>query len=212
MNFSTDVDLVRLEPNVFGEVVMMSQQRLRVTDGAMSGTTMTSAGANFVAAGVDAGSVVLVGGVAYEVVSRTDANTLVVSLPRVSDEDPAVVGLSGTGLEVVHRTFALQAAIVRGLLLRLAGIDEDGPEGGLTGESVVSGGVMSRLEAMGTLELVYWAAAAVVGENEGVRAKAERWRKAFNETLRGATVWIDRDGDGVGDERLSLGTVRLSRV
>jgi len=212
MNFSTDRDLLIIEPNVFSDVPLAAQQRVKVVDGVIAGTILTSISADFTAAQVDSGGVVLVAGVAHEVISRTDANTLVISLPRGSSADPAIPSGDGSGLEIVVRSYAPQASVVHDALMRLIGIDLDDPENKLTEDSIVSAGVIARLEALGTLERVYSAAAALVGDNEEIRRKARGYCSRFKSACRGATVLLDLDGDGFADVRRSLGVVWFSRV
>lgn len=212
MNFSSDRDLLAIEPAVFEDVPFTAQKRLHVTDASVSGVTLTSASADFEAAGIDAGSVTMIGGVAHEVLSRTDANTLEVSLPRTRVTDAGIPGGDGTGLEVVVRTFGPQAELVHDGLLRLMSIDPDDPKSELTESSVLSVGLMARIEALGTLELVYAGAASLVGDNDTLLMKAGEYRRRFRQACAGATVSLDIDGDGVADQRLPLGTVRFTRV
>lgn len=212
MNFSTDRDLLAIEPAVFEDVPFAAQQRLRVTDASMTGTTLTSVSADFVSAQAEAGSVVLVNGVAHEVLVRTDANTLTVSLPRTATTDPAIPGGDGTAMDVALRTFALQAELVHDGLLRLMGIDSDDPDAELTGAAVLSLSLMARLEAMGTLERVYSGAASLVGDNDTLLMKAGEYRRRFRQACAGATVLLDTDGDGLPDRRLPLGTICFTRV
>ena len=212
MNFSTDRDLLAWEPEVFRDVPFAGQERERVDDGELTGTTLTSVSADFEAAGVEAGSVVLVDRVAYEVLSRDDAQTLTVSRPRARLTDDAIAGADGEDLPVVVRTFSPQAALVCDGLLRLLGIDPDDEGVGLTADAVVSLSVMARLEALGTLERVYSGAVALTGENEGLRLKAEAYRRRFREAVAQASVLVDVDGDGYADERRHLGLVRLARA
>lgn len=212
MNFSTDRDLLVLEPNLFWDVPMLSQQRVRVTDGVVSGTTLTSVTADFVGAQVDVGGVVMIGQVPHEVLGRTDAHTLTVSLLRDGPEDAAIPPQAGTGFEVVVRTFSPQAALVHDVLLRLVGIESDDPGTRVGEEAVLSQGVMANLEALGTLERVYSAARALVGDNGSVAAKAEEYRRRFHAACRAALVLLDLDGDGYADVRRELGVVCFSRV
>lgn len=212
MNFSTDRDLLAIEPAVFEDVPFAAQERLRVTDASMTGTTLTSVSADFVSAQVEAGSVVLVNGVAHEVLVRTDANTLTVSLPRTATTDPAIPGGDGTAMDVTLRTFAPQAELVHDGLLRLMGIDPDDPDAELTGAAVLSLSLMARLEALGTLERVYSGAASLVGDNDTLLMKAGEYRRRFRQTCIGATVLLDTDGDGLPDRRLPLGTIHFTRV
>lgn len=212
MNFSTDRDLLAIEPAVFEDVPFAAQKRLQVADASVSGTTLTSAGADFVAARVDAGSVVLVAGLAFEVLSRTDANTLEVSLPRTHNTDPGVPGGDGADLELIARTFAPQAELVHDGLLRLIGIDPEDADAELTQASILSVALMARIEALGTLELVYAGAASLLGDNDTLLMKAGEYRRRFRQACAGAVVSLDTDGDGLADQRLPLGTTRFTRA
>lgn len=215
MNFSSDRDLLAVEPNVFRDVLMSSQQRVRVSDGAINGTVLSSDTADFAAAGVEGGWVVLINGVACEVIGRIDSHSLQVSLLRGRGELAAIPPgdlSSGGELEVVVRTFGQQASLVHDLLLRLAGVEGDEQAGGLTEQAIVSQEVMKQLEVLGTLELVYWGAAAFVGENSGVRQKAELYRRRFNEALRGAAAeQAAQKAATSGDRRDLLRYLRLRR-
>ncbi len=77
------------------------------------------------------------------------------------------------------RTFDLQASLVHDSLLRLIGIEPDDPDNELTEDSVVSLGLMHRLEALGTLERIYSSAFALVGDNAALREKAREYRRRF---------------------------------
>lgn len=212
MNFSTDRDLLAIEPAVFEDVPFAAQKRLQVADASISGTTVTSASADFVSAQVDAGSVVLIAGLAFEVVSRTDANTIEVSLPRTHKTDPGIPGGDGAGLELIARTFAPQAELVHDSLLRLIGIDPEDADAELTESAVLSVALMARIEALGTLELVYAGAASLLGDNDTLLMKAGEYRRRFRQACAGAVVSLDTDGDGLADQRLPLGTTRFTRV
>ena len=48
--FSNDVDILKYEPVLFGELHWPSQVRASGTGAALSGTTLTAAGADFIAA------------------------------------------------------------------------------------------------------------------------------------------------------------------
>ncbi len=217
MNFSTDRDLLLIDPHVFRDVPMMSQQRLKVTDASLTATTLTSPTADFQAAQIDTGCVVLLQDTdtPVEVVATTNATTLEVSLPRQDPNAAAIppsLSTPSTDLTVVARTFAPQAAVVHAMLLRLAGIDEDDNPQELTADAIVSRSVMAHLEALGTLELVYAAAATINGENKQVAAKAERFRQRFNQAVREAAILVDLNGDGLADDQRRFGIINLQRV
>jgi len=212
MNFSTDRDLLVIEPNVFRDVPLVGQQRLKVADGIITGTVLTSMSADFVGAQADAGGVVLIDGVPHEIINRVDANTLTVSLPRVGIADPVIPSGDDVGLEVIIRSYAPQAALVHDVLLRLIGVDPDDPNSDVTEDAVVSQDLMARLEALGTLERVYSASVVLVGDNQEAKKKAEDFGRRFNAACRASTVLLDTDGDGYADVRRGLGVIWYSRV
>lgn len=215
MNFSTDRDLLAIEPEVFIDAPLVSQQRVNVSDAILSGTSLSSVSADFNAAQVSAGSVVLVGRTPLEVVTVNDANTLTVSLLREQASGAAIpaAGLDGVDLELRHRTFTPQAGILHDMLLRLVGIDPDDPAGdALNEDAVVSLSLMSRLEALGTLELVYSSASALDVKDTPLHRKAEYYRRQFAKARENSTVLLDTNGDGMPEERRSLGVIRMSRA
>lgn len=218
MNFSTDRDLIVLEPAVFDEAPFAAQQRVYVNDAVVSGTTLTSTSADFVEAQVEPGCVVLIAGIAHEVLMRVDAQTLTVSLPRTRLSDPAIPGpgeAQGSELEVIGRTFAPQARVVHDCLLHRLGITPDGetdPNATLAEDDIVSLSVMARLESLATLERIYASAATVTADDVTLRHKASEYRRRFTESLRRAVILIDTNGDGHADVRWRLGDLRLTRV
>jgi len=212
MSFATDRDLLMYEPSVFHDVPLASQQRVRVTDATVSGTALTSSSADFEAAGVGVGGVVLVNGIAHEVVSRTDANTLSVSLPRESTDDEAIAPPAGTAMEAVCRTFAPQIAAVGLELLTALGIDPDDADSSVTEDDILSLSTMVQLEALGTLACIYRGTIAISGDNAGVRAKAEDYERRFGQACRAVNVRIEVNSQTQGTVRKSAGHPCLRRI
>jgi hypothetical protein len=213
MNFSTDRDLLALEPQLFHDIAWLGQQRVNVTDATLVGTTLTSTEADFISAKVEAGSVVLIDDLAHEVIGRIDADTLEVSLLRARLGDPAIPGPEVGPATAVVRSFEPQAASVHDGLLRLLGINPDSTEvDTLTEDAVVSLTAMARLESLGTLERIYSAAATLTTDHELLTLKANEYRRRFRSALNAAVVHLDTDGDGFADQRVRPGQVRLVRV
>jgi hypothetical protein len=205
--FSTDADLLAYEPGVFGEVVFAGQRTVRVVDGVVSGATIASE-----TGGLDVlvpGDVLLVIASASERVAAGVAAVVDGNEVELTGE---VVGLSRSdGLVVEGRTFEPQRAVVHEELMRSLGIDVDDPSEEMDEMSVVSAGVVKRLEVLGTLAMVYGSAAALGGENAGVEEKASAWKRRFGEALVGARVLMDADGDGRADTVRTPGIGRLVR-
>ena len=214
MNFSTDRDLLAMEPTLFHDVPWAGQERLAIDDAVVTDTTVASA-ADFAAAGIETGSVVLIAQRAHEVLARPDAHRLTVSLLRAQLSDPPLAGphADGQPQPLLARTFAPQAALVQDSLLRLLHIDPDDTRPDAPREdAIVSLSVMSRLETLGTLERIFSGAAALTGDNQTLLYKAGEYRRRFRRAAAQATVLPDTDGDGLADQRRHLGVARLHRV
>ena len=212
MPFSTDRDLLLAEPNLFSEVLFASQKRLEVSDGVTTGTTLTSANADFAAAQVGAGDVVLIGGQACEVIARVDSHTLTVSRPRKLLGDTPIPPPAGTGLAVVVRTFQPQSQLVHDVLLMRLGVNAGTAEADLFESQVVSLSLMRKLEILGTLAHVYTAAIALGADNDVPREKAAMHKANFEAAARFARVQMDLDNDGEVDAIRDLALIDLKRV
>lgn len=212
MNFSTDRDLLLCEPTLFNDLPWVSQQRLSVTDGEVTGTTLVSAAADFEAAQVDVGSVLLLGKTPVEVMERIDTMTLTVSLPRTRTSDPALPPGDVSSAAIIVRTFAPQADLVCSSLLRMLGLDAGNPDKPLDADAVVSLSLMARLETLGTLERVFSSAAALTGDNDTLLFKAAEYRRRLLDAAARCPVQIDTTGDGLPDEKRYLGVGRLTRI
>ncbi len=213
MNFSTDRDLLALEPSLFDEALFAGRKRLEVSDGAITGVTLTSATADFESARIDAGDVILVADAPCEVIARNSATSLTISQLRDNVGDDPIPPGNGSSLAVVHRTFAPQASLVHDELLRLLGIDAEG-HGDPAEDAIVSMSVMRDLEALLTLARLYEAAITVSGEAsfDLLRTKAAGYRARFREAARSSVIHLDLDGDGHADAVRDLRSIGLVRV
>lgn len=209
--FSTDRDLLAYEPSVFVDAAAVALERCRATDGIISGTTLSSATSDFAAQGVEPSSVIVVAETPIEVISRTDAHTLVVSKRRPSRADTPTPPTAGMGLEIVVRSFAPQATLVHDALLTMLGIDPDEPDGTFNENMIVSLSVMARLESLGTLERIYTGAVALAGDDGELWKKATEYHRRFGAACRAARIRLDTDGDGRADFTLELGLLRFYR-
>ena len=212
MNFSTDRDLLAYEPTLFHDLPWAGQQRLKVTDGQLNGTTLTSAGADFEAARIEVGGVVLIDLIPHEVITRNSPTELTVSLMRARLTDDPIPGNDGSELTVIGRTFSPQASLVHDALLHMLGLEPDDPQAEIGEQAIISETTLARLETLGTLEQLFSSAAALTGDNRELRNRADQYRRQFHHALSRATVLLDIDGDGRVDERRHFATPRLTRV
>ncbi|MDP1663408.1 MAG: hypothetical protein Q8L55_15970 [Phycisphaerales bacterium] len=216
--FATDIDLLVIEPSLFAEVGW-SGQRTVAAAGTLSGTTLTLASADLVAAGVEAGCVVLMNGVPLEVVSRTSATVLSVSLVRWGRTGPAIppVGLTSGACEVY--TFRPQTALAHRVVLRLLGLSEatpvptvSGSDGTALGESaMVNSADAAMFEALVALHTIYASAGALAPAGSGLATKAEQYRRRAGAERARLSALIDTNGDGLADATRRPGVMPLIR-
>src|SRR5262245_23969953 len=120
--FTTDRDLLVLEPNVFRDAGWVGQ-RLLSTTGSVSGTTMTLVSGSFATAGIQPGHVLIYDAMAIEVISVTSATVATVSLLRAKLSDPSIPPPALGVKPVACWTFRPQIALVHAQVLRMLGID-----------------------------------------------------------------------------------------
>lgn len=210
--FAKDRDLLVLEPRLFLEIGFLSQILGGGTCTIDAGV-MTATGFDFVARGVEAGHVLVVGEVSFEIVEVLSANQARVSYvqgdPASAEIPPADIAVSTT---MSVRTFSPQLAEVGSLLLVLAGAGARLGEGVPAASSVSNGESLRRVTALGALQRIYAAASTLVAEDHPYVRKADSYRRAFDAERSSAVVELDLDGDGIADVRRRLSGVRFVRV
>ncbi len=194
--FALDRDLLALEPNLFRDAAWAGQRVVSgVGDVAGETLTLLTQDVDFEGAGVGAGHVVVVSETVYEVVERLSATEARVSRLRPGRGGAVVAPTPVTNKGVAVVTFGPQIAVVHAQVLRLLGLGGDGP----AEEAVTNPEDLVALEALGTLHLVYAAAAALAQRDSGLRARAEYYEERFMRERQGVGARVDLNGDGVPD-------------
>lgn len=214
MSFANDRRLLVLEPNLFRDVEFASALLASGTDGVLSGTAFTSASADFEAAGVNTGHVISLNNRGVEVVERVSATELTVSLVRARVEDDPLPPPEGVAIVYTVRSFAPQIETVHRQVMRMAGIEpdaSDAAEGEATVASVLNTDEVGLVEALGSLEMIFAAAASILADEPYLRLRAASYRERFASARQRARVRLDLDGDGVADVVRSLSVVQFVR-
>lgn len=210
--FASDRDLLVLEPGLFTEVVWPGQKLFESSFGVVNTARdeLSVAGGNFDGQDVGAGSVVVVSGVAVEVVERLSATALSVSILRAGSGGPVVpLSFSGSNLSVRIMTFRQQIASVHAALMERLGIAPGESEDSADEGDVVNGASFVLAESLGALALIYASASALVDAQSVTWAKAAMYRERFARERERLRADLDLDGDGVIDatRRVSVRTM-----
>lgn len=218
VRFSQDVDLLKWEPVMFSELALASQTLCQGTDGAISGTTFTSAGADFSASAVGTGHVVYLRSAdltidgCYEVVSIDSATQLTVSIVRQAIDDSAVAPPAGSGLTWRISTFDPQAEEAGYSLLEYFGINAESGGVGINVDDILDNRALRQASVFAVLAAVFAGTAAGEDDSRGLWEKSQRYQKLFGGARDKARVGIDTNSDNIAEQYLSGGVVRLRRM
>lgn len=214
MALALDRDLLTFEPDLFRDAGWAGQRLVSGT-GTISGTTLslTAYDVNLEDAGVAGGHVAVVDGVPCEVVGVSTGTTATVSRLRASPADPPITPSPVTGRPVTIATMRPQIAAIERQVLRMLGIEPSATPGpGVLGvASITNPEALRRLTALGTLHLVFAAAAALTPPESPHWVRAELYRARFARERHAVAALIDADGDGVPDSTRRLNVMQLLR-
>ena len=216
VSFSNDVDILKYEPVLLGELHLSGQVLAAGTGGALSGTTFTASGADFVSAQVSAGGVVylqtadgLLDG-AYEIVSVDSATQLSVSVIRSDSDDASVAPPSATGISYRVSTFGPQASEVGFRLTEHFGIKPGNPTSIYDAEDVLDTDVLKRASVFAVISTVY-ATLASKAKDDNFWKKSLHYKRLFERARERCRLSIDVGSDGVADVTRVGASVRLVR-
>jgi hypothetical protein len=210
MPFITDIDLLRLEPALFTQAAGQDTLLLSAGDGVISGSTLSSAGSDFAAAGIDEGHVILAGAEALEVDERSSATALLVSRPRKDSTHSRIAPAAGTGLAITVRTFA--RAIGRAQAAMLAALGR-GSEDELIEESmIVNDDAVAAWLAQQVAAQILAAASAAEPADAALSAMAAFHQRQARSATHRAVIELDLDGDGEMDAVRRLDSVAFVRT
>ncbi len=216
VSFSSDVDILKYEPVLFGELHLSGQVLAAGTGGTLSGTTFTASGADFVSAQVSAGGVVYMhtadGSLdgAYEIVSLDSSTQLSVSVIRSDSDDAAIAPPSATGISYRVSTFVPQAGEVGFRLTEHFGIKPGNPASIYGADDVLDTDVLKRASVFGVISSVY-AMLASKAKDENFWKKSLHSQKLFERATERCRLSIDIGSDGVADVTRVGAFVRLVR-
>ncbi len=213
--FAKDRDLLVLEPYLFRDMAWVGQRlvlgQASVTAGELK---FSAADADLQALGLGEGHVVVVSGLALEVLGVVGPERASVSRLRPSAADAAIPAPELPEGETFIATFAPQIAMAHRQVLRMAGIEPDAPAPveGRPGEQVITNaGALAALECYGALAIIFNAAATASGALSSASRKADLYERLFRRERERAVVELDLDGDGAPDATRRINVVQFLR-
>lgn len=214
--FSNDVDILKCEPALFGELHWPSQVRATGTGAILNGTTLTAGDRDFVAAEVKAGGVICLRSAegrldgAYEIVSVDSATQLTVSVVRADAADPAVAPPAADEISYRVSTFEPQASDVAFQLTEYFGIRPGDPTSAIGVEDLLDTEGLRRASVFKVISAAYgaWSNAA---DGECFHRKSLLYQERFEKARQRCHLTVDLGNDGVADVTRVGGAIRLVR-
>ena len=208
-----DRDLLVVEPTLFIDAAMVATTLLSTADGAVSGTVLTSAAADFESAGIGPGHVVrlIAFGSAAEIIERSDATSLEVSLPRADVDDDMIPPGDGEDLAISVPTFARIIAQAQHWALAALGLESEHPTQPLDESAIINPAPVRSLIALRTIMMAFEQAAALLPDDLSLEARADLYRRRAAAAARQVAALIDADGDGIPDATRRIDTIAFVR-
>ena len=216
ISFSHDVDILKYEPILFGELHLPWQVLASGTGGTLSGTTFTASGADFVIAQLSAGGVAYLHSAdgsldgAYEIVSVDSATQLTISVVRSDSSDAAVAPPSASDITYRISTFGPQANEVAFQLTEYFGISPGNPASDIAVEDILDTSVLRLASVFSVISNVY-AMLASKAKDENYWSKSLYYQKLSARARGRCRLSIDTGSDGVADVTKLGASGRLMR-
>lgn len=216
VSFSNDVDILKYEPILFGELHLPGQVLTAGTCGTLTGTTFTANGADFVSAQVSAGTVIYLQSSdgtldgAFEIVAVDSATQLTISIIRADSDDGLIAPPSATDITYRISTFKPQASEAAFQLTEYFSIKPGNPASVYDVQDVLDTDVLKTASVFAVISTVY-AMLASKAEDENFWTKSLYYKTLFEKARERCRLSIDIGSDEVADITRIGSSIRLVR-
>ena len=203
-SFSNDADILKYEPILFGELHLPWQVLAAGTGAALSVTTLTASGVDFIGAQISAGGVAYLQSVdgslagAYEIVSVDSPTQLGISVIRSDSTGPAVAPTPATDISYRIGTFGPQTNEVGFQLTEYFGIGPGNPASDIDVEDILDTNVLRQASVFAVISNVY-AMLAGKAKDENFWRKSLHYQKLSSRARGRCRLSIDTGSDGFAD-------------
>jgi hypothetical protein len=212
MPLINDRDLLLLEPQLFIGGELAATVLRNVTDGVVSGTTITSASSNFTSLAIDFGHAGSIDDLPCEVVSRISSTQLSVSAPRAGTGDPLIEFAAGGSQRLKIVSFKRLIDVAESWVLGALGLDADDPMQPLETSAILNLEAVKHLIAVRTIQQGYAAAAALGPGDASLKERAAFYAVQLDSAKRSTEIYLDLDGDGKADCVRRLDSITFLRM
>jgi hypothetical protein len=217
-SFSNDVDILKYEPILFGDLHFAGQVLTSGSGAIISNSILNAAGVNFTNAQIAAGMVVYlqnedrtIDGV-YEIVSVISATQLTLSVLRADSQANAIAVQDSE--EVSYRICTYQAQS-KELLLQLAqhfGLRPGVADGVYSVDDILDASVLKQVSVYGVMSIVYATLASKAdSDKENYWKKSGYYRQLYEKAFQRCKISIDLGNDEIADFGFNGSSVRLMR-
>jgi len=216
VSFSSDVDILKYEPILFGELHRPGQVLTAGTGGTLNGTIFTASDADFVSAQVSSGGVAYLQSAdgtldgAYEIVSVDSATQLTISIVRADLEDEPIAPPAATNISFRISTFRPQASEAAFQLTEYFSIKPGNPASVYDVQDVLDTDVLRMASVFAVICSVY-AMLASKAEDENFWKKSLHYQTLFEKARQRCRLSIDVGSDKVADITRIGSSIRLVR-
>ena len=217
-SFSKDIDILKYEPMLFGDLCFAGQELMSESGASISGSKLNASGANFINSKIAAGMVIYLQGEdgsvdgGYEIVAVDSATQLTISVLR-ADNQTQMIGVPDAN-NISYRICTYQAQSNE-MFLRLTqhfGLRPGIADGKYSVDDILDTSVLKQVSVYGILSLVYATLAGDANEaNENHWKKSKYYSQLYEKALQRCRISIDLGDDGVADSVRSGASVRLLR-
>jgi hypothetical protein len=217
-SFSNDVDILKYEPILFGDLHFASQVLASGSGATIGNSILNAADGNFMNSQIAAGMVVYlqnedntIDGV-YEVAAVNSATQLAISVLRAGSQANAIAAADSDNVNYRICTYQAQSGEVLLQLAQRFGLRPGIADGVYSVEDILDASVLKQVSVYGVLSIIYATLAGKTDENkDNFWKKSSYYKQLYEKAFQRCKISIDLGDDTVADFGVNGSSVRLMR-